>query len=85
MGNQYCTTLHAINSSILKLSTLTKVTNVYRGLGGGVLPPAFLEQDARGIRGGCDFAFLSATTDREVWVQDCGAVAWQTGGMCVVR
>ena len=34
-GNMYTTTLHAINSAVLKLSKLTGVRKVYRGVGGG--------------------------------------------------
>ena len=37
-GNKYTTTLHAINSAIVKLSKLTKATKVYRGLSGRGLP-----------------------------------------------
>ena len=36
--NTYTTTLHAINSAIVKLSKLTRATTVYRGISGRVLP-----------------------------------------------
>ena len=35
--NRYVTTIHAINSAILKLSKLQPVDRVFRGLSGGVL------------------------------------------------
>ena len=37
-GNLYTTTLHVINSAIVKLGQLTKAEKVYRGMSGGVLP-----------------------------------------------
>jgi len=39
-GNKYTTTLHAINSAIIKMSKLTKAAKVYRGVSGGKLPEA---------------------------------------------
>ena len=38
---RYATTLHVINSAIVKLSKLTPVDTVYRGVSGGVLPDEF--------------------------------------------
>ena len=37
------TTLHCINSTIVKLGKLTVVQKVYRGISGGVLPDEFWE------------------------------------------
>ena len=37
-GNVYSTTLHVINSAIIKLSKLTEATTVYRGLSSRRLP-----------------------------------------------
>ena len=37
-GNTYTTTLHTINSAVVKLGKLTKATKVYRGVAGGLLP-----------------------------------------------
>ena len=36
--NTYTTTLHVINSAVVKLSKLTIASTVYRGVGGRVLP-----------------------------------------------
>ena len=50
-GNTYTTTIHLINSSIIKLSKLTAAMTVYRGLTGGVLPKAlFWEANAENVR-----------------------------------
>ena len=64
--NTYTTTLHIINSSIVKLSKLTKVEKVYRGISGGVLPPAFWTPNDFNVCGGIESAFMSATTDPSV-------------------
>ena len=63
-GNRYATTLHAINEAIIKLSTLTKVTSVYRGVWGGVLPDVCRAADEYGVRGGIEGGFMSCTTDK---------------------
>ena len=65
-GNVYATTLHIINSSLVKLSKLTYVTKVYRGVSGGVLPEAFWKPNAFGVCGGVETAFMSATLDPTV-------------------
>ena len=39
---------------------------VYRGISGGMLPEQFWTADDAGVRGGCEFGFLSTTTDVEV-------------------
>jgi len=62
--NQYTTTIHAINSIIVKLSPLTKITPLYRGWTGATLPQAFFQSDALGFRGGVEYGFSSTTTDR---------------------
>ena len=59
--NKYTTTLHAINSAIIKLSKLTKASTVYRGLNDFVLPDQFRKPNKYGVRGGIDSAFMSAT------------------------
>ena len=51
-GNKYCTTLHAINSAIVKLSKLTVATKVYRGVSGGRLPASFRTPNKFNVRGG---------------------------------
>ena len=62
--NQYSTTIHAINSIIVKLSPLTRITPLYRGWTGATLPEAFFKPDALGFRGGVEYGFSSTTTDR---------------------
>lgn len=52
-GNRYVTTTHVLNSVIVKLSKLTKVAKVYRGMA-GVLPDRFCEDDKHGFRGGVE-------------------------------
>ena len=59
--SRYVSTLHCINSAIVKLSHLAKPQTVYRGVAGRVLPSEFwLGQ------GGVEFAFMSMTADRDV-------------------
>ena len=65
----YVTTLHAINSGIIKLSKQTKACTVYRGVAGGVLPEQFWTPNEHGVRGGIEGAFMSTTTDRAVAMQ----------------
>ena len=62
----YVTTIHAINSAIVKLSRFQKCVTVYRGVAGGVLPDAFFTPDANGAVGGVEAAFMSTTTERTV-------------------
>ena len=61
--NRYVTTLHCINSAIVKLGRLSKPRTVYRGLSGSVLPPQFWKGTGNG---GVEFAFMSTTADRAV-------------------
>ena len=64
-GNVYTTTLHAINSCIIKLSRLMKAGRIYRGSTRAKLPAAFLEPNELGIKGGVEYGFTSTTTERE--------------------
>ena len=64
--NLYTTTLHAINSAIIKLGKLTEAKTVYRGIGGKALPKEFWEKNRFGVRGGVEPAFMSTTLNREV-------------------
>ena len=66
LGNRYVTTIHVINSCIVKGSKLTVVGKVYRGVSGGLLPNSFWEANNQGVRGGVEMAFLSTTKDRNV-------------------
>ena len=56
-GN-YVTTLHAINSGIIKLSKHTKACTVYRGVAGGVLPEQFWTPNDDGVMGGIELGFV---------------------------
>ena len=68
-GNRYTTTLHAINSLIVKTSKLTMATPVYRGVSGRMLPDAFWRPNGHGVRGGVEAAFMStpARSKRPSW------------------
>lgn len=65
-GNKYTTTLHVINSAVVKLGKLQSAAKVYRGVSGGVLPPEFWDASEHNVRGGCEYGFLSTTLNREV-------------------
>ena len=80
LGNKYTTTMHVINSAVVKLSKLTFASEVYRGVSGGRLPHHFRHADEYGVRGGIDPAFMSTTLDREVAL----AYAGSSGGPGVV-
>eukprot|EP00966_Prymnesium_polylepis_P181174 4196501-Prymnesium_polylepis.1 len=64
--NRYTTTLHGINSAIIKLGKLTKATKVYRGISGMALPDEFWEPNEYGVRGGVESAFMSTTLESKV-------------------
>lgn len=67
VGKQFVTTLHAINSALLKLtrvSTLPPSRNVFRGFSGLKIPHRFLNPDARGCRGGVEFGYLSTSASK---------------------
>jgi len=78
-GNRYASTLHCINSAVVKLSQLQRAVTVYRGVG-GVLPDSFLSPNHFNVRGGVERAFMSTTTDRQVALD----YASGSGGACVV-
>jgi energy-converting hydrogenase Eha subunit B len=52
--NTYPTTIHAINSLIIKLSKLTVATKVYRGMCYAKLPDSIWQRNAEGIRCGIE-------------------------------
>ena len=52
LGNEYVTTIHAINSCVLKLSKLTKAGKVWRGIKDAKLPKSFWVANDMGVRGG---------------------------------
>ena len=65
----FVTTLHVLNSAILKLSKVQPAQTVYRGNQGGVLPKEFWEPNEDNIRGGIELGFMSTTTKRAVAVK----------------
>ena len=62
--NKYTTTIHAINSIVVKCSRLTKVQPLYRGWTDATLPKKFFEADDMGVKGGVEYGFSSTTTER---------------------
>ena len=63
--NKYTTTLHCVNSFIIKMSKLCKAVKVYRGVSGGMLPEACRTPNEYGVKGGIEGGFMSTTTDGE--------------------
>ena len=61
--NMYATSIHAVNSCVLKLSKLTVACKVWRGFTGATLPPSFFEANEEGVRGGIEYGFSSTTFD----------------------
>jgi hypothetical protein len=64
--NRYTTTLHVINSCIVKMSKLTKATRVYRGVSDKSLSDFFWTVNEFGVSGGIEAAFMSTTRNRDV-------------------
>ena len=79
-SNSYTTTLHAINSAIVKLSKLTETGKVWRGVSGGRLPEGFRHANDYGVKGGIEAGFMSTTKDKAVAM----AYAASRGGPAVV-
>lgn len=63
---KFVTTIHAINSGLIKLSRLQPCCTIYRGMHGMKLPKPFLTPNAHNVRGGVEYGFSSTTLDREV-------------------
>ena len=59
-NNQYVTTIHCLNSMVLKLSQLSKATKVYRGISGGILPDSFVYESFDKWRGGVHVLWQTA-------------------------
>lgn len=65
-GNLYTTTLHVINSAILKLGKLTRADVVYRGISFRTLPKSMRNRDQEThTRGGIEYGFTSCSLQRE--------------------
>jgi hypothetical protein len=63
--NKYETTIHAINSIVVKMARLTKIVPLFRGWTGATLPSSFFKPDDFGLCGGVEYGFSSTTTDRQ--------------------
>ena len=65
----FTTTLHVLNSAIIKLSRTMAAFRVYRGTKGGILPPQFWKPNEMNVRGGIELGFMSTTTQRDVAIK----------------
>ena len=85
----FVTTLHAINSGILKMARVSMVPEdgfVYRGLNGLDLPRDLISPNAFGTRSGVESGFCSTSTNRAVALQvrfgtDLFVCSQQAGGL----
>ena len=68
-GNLYITTLHVINSAVIKLGKLTRATKVYRGISKRTLPAELQRPNADNVRGGVEFGFTSCSLERDEALQ----------------
>ena len=65
-AGRFVTTIHSINSAILKLSQLTPIATVYRGCSGRDMPEQLLRPDAWGSKLGIEYGLMSTTTSKAV-------------------
>ena len=63
---RYPTTLHKINTGIIRLSALVELNTYYRGIRGARLPERFWADVGDGFRGGVEYAVCSCTANIEV-------------------
>ena len=75
--NAYTTTLHTLNSGIIKMSKLGQAVAAFRGICGASLPSEFFKRDAAGIRGGVELGSVAARRQTParppLWLQTgCG-------------
>ena len=64
--NLYTTTIHVINSCIVKMGKLTQAKPVYRGMSLRIFPEQFWKPNEQGVMGGVEYAFMSTTPERSV-------------------
>ena len=69
--NKYPTTLHGVNSAVIKLGKLTVATKVYRGVSGAVLPDSFWTPNAFNVCGGIESAFERRSPPGRLRGRDC--------------
>jgi hypothetical protein len=67
-GNRYVTTIHCINSAIIKLARASPIAPlvVYRGSKDMRLPKQFAAKDELGRQGDVELAFMSCTSQKSV-------------------
>ena len=63
---RFTSTIHAINSGILKLSRIQPATCVYRGASKLMLPKAMRKRNSHQVRGGVEYGFMSTTLNARV-------------------
>ena len=63
---RFTTTLHVVNSGMIKLSRLQPACKIYRGVHGMRLPAPFEQPNVHNVRGGVEYGFMSATLDRRI-------------------
>lgn len=63
---RFVTTLHVLNSGVLKLATVQPAMEVYRGISAMKLPESFTKLNQDGVRGGVEYGFMSTTTNKDV-------------------
>jgi hypothetical protein len=68
-AGRFVTTIHSINSGILKLSQLTPVLAVFRGMSGMRIPHKLEVADKLGCRLGIEFGFMSTTTNKAIAIK----------------
>eukprot|EP00966_Prymnesium_polylepis_P086075 1991994-Prymnesium_polylepis.1 len=66
LKGEFVTTIHVINSAIVKLARQQPACEVYRGVKGGFFPEAFWTANKHGVMGGVELGMMSTTTDRAV-------------------
>eukprot|EP01051_Picozoa_sp_SAG22_P005799 SAG22_NODE_357_length_11761_cov_2.572115_6_plen_1079_part_00 len=74
VAGRFVTTIHSVNSGILKCSRLQPACKIYRGISGMHLPDSFLDKNAYNVQGGVEYGFMSCTTDINI------AITYAAGG-----
>ena len=75
----FATTIHVLNSAIIKLSRAQRAERVFRGTKGGRLPDKFWTPNRDNIRGGIEMAFMSTTMNRSVAMNFAGGESETSG------
>jgi WD40 repeat protein len=83
--DRFTSTLHAINSGVVKLSQLTPAIVVYRGISGMKLPAPFLAPSKFNVRGGVEYGFMSTTLDQRVALRYATSGAGEPSTLMVMQ